>query len=158
MTHRCTQQGFTLIEVLISVLVLSVGLLGLAALQATAIRFNDSAQLRSMAVFQASNMIDRMRVNLTGVKAGNYNNLSGTPSNAPSCTVCSTADTATRDLYLWNTANAQLLPAGQGVVTGNGSVFTVTVRWDNGRSGVTGTNCSGNVTVDLSCVVMSVEL
>ena len=152
------QQGFTLIEVLVSVFVLAVGLLGLAALQASAIRYNDSAQLRSMAVFQAQNMIDRMRANPEGISAGSYNSLSGTPSQAPNCTTCSPADAAQRDLYQWNTANGQLLPAGQGTVVGNGTVFTVTVRWDNNRSGVTGTNCSGNLTVDLSCLVIGVEL
>ena len=151
------EHGFSLVEVLISVLVLTIGLLGIAALQANVIKYNHSAQLRSIAVYQAANMIDRMRANVAGVNAGNYNNAQGIPS-APSCTSCSSSETAAKDINAWNTDNAALLPAGQGTVTGNGTVFTVTVRWDNDRTGATGTNCSGNSQVDLSCVIMGVEL
>jgi type IV pilus assembly protein PilV len=151
------QDGFSLVEVLISVLVLTLGLLGIAALQANVVKYNHSAQLRSMAVYQAANMIDRMRANLAGVTAGNYNNVSGIPT-APTCTSCSSSETATKDINAWNNENSLLLPAGQGTVTGNGSIFTITVRWDNDRTGVTGTNCSGNSQVDLSCVTMGVEL
>jgi type IV pilus assembly protein PilV len=151
------QVGFSLLEVLISVVVLAVGLLGIAALQTSVIKFNHSAQLRSFAVYQAQNMIDRMRANKAGVTAGNYNSVSGTPS-LPSCTTCTPAQIAQRDISLWNTENALLLPVGQGTVVGNGSVFTVTIRWDNERNGATGTACSGNTDVDLSCVIMGVQL
>ncbi len=53
----------------------------------------------------------------------------------------------------WNTQNAALLPSGQGTVTGAGagSVFTVTVMWDDTRSGKTGTGCDPNNTDDLKC-------
>ena len=152
------QSGFGLLEVLVSLIVLSVGLLGLAGLQATAMRFNHDAEMRSQVIVQAYAMADRMRANRTGVIDGNYDNLSGTPASTPSCTSCSPADTATRDLFEWNTANTNLLPAGQGVVTANGSNHTITIRWDNDRTGATGTNCSGNGTVDLMCLTISVQI
>lgn len=152
--------GFTLMEVLVSVFVLAVGLLGLAALQANVVKYNHSAELRSLAVLQAEAMIDRMRVNQTGVAGGVYNNLSGIPSSPPDCTssTCTMSQIATRDLYDWNAENARLLPAGQGTTVGNGSLFTVTVRWDNGRTGAVGTDCSGDLNVDLSCLIVGVEL
>jgi len=151
------EDGFSLLEVLISVLVLAVGLLGLAGLQTTVIKYNHSAYLRSIAVYQAENIIDRMRANKAGVSAGNYNSASGIPSN-PNCTVCTPSQLALRDLYQWNTSNAALLPLGQGTVQGNGSVFTITMRWDNDRTGATGTNCGGDPEVDLTCIQMGVEL
>ena len=151
------QEGFNLIEILISVVVVAVGLLGLAALQLNNIRYNHSAHLRSVAISQATGMIDRMRANYSGVKAGYYNNLSGIPT-ATSCTICSNSEIAQRDLYQWNTSNASLLPSGQGTVTRNGSKYTITVRWDNSRTGATGLNCSGNANVDLTCLTMEVQL
>lgn len=151
------QSGVSLIEVLVSVIVMAIGLLGLAALQGSAVRFNHSAELRSIANSQAQSMIDRMRANKQGVESGFYNNLSGLPSQTQ-CSACSPAQLAQYDLYQFNTTNAQLLPSGQGQVTGNGRVFTITIFWDNDRSGATGTNCSGNTALDLTCLSMSVEL
>lgn len=151
------QSGVSLIEVLVSVIVMAIGLLGLAALQGSAVRFNHSAELRSIANSQAQSMIDRMRANKQGVESGFYNNLSGLPSPTQ-CSACSPAQLAQYDLYQFNSTNAQLLPSGQGRVTGNGRVFTITIFWDNDRSGATGTNCSGNTALDLTCLSMSVEL
>jgi len=149
--------GFSLIEVLISVVVLAVGLLGIAALQVNAIRFNHSAQLRAVAIAQVGSMIDRMRANHAGVESGQYNNISGIPT-LPGCSICNTSETALVDANQWNTMNALLLPAGQGTVVGNGNQYTITVRWDNERSGSSGTGCSGNAQVDLTCLIMEVQL
>ena len=99
------QLGFTLLEVLISVVILAVGLLGIAALQLNMIRSNHSAQLRAIAVAQANSMIDRMRANYPGVKAGAYNNISGIPAE-PTCSACTISEIAQRDAYQWNTTNS----------------------------------------------------
>lgn len=102
-------------------------------------------------------MIDRMRANYPGVSSGAYNTISGIPSK-PSCSTCTSAETAQKDAYQWNTANARLLPSGQGTVTRNGAQFIITIRWDNHRSGATGLGCSGNHAVDLTCLTMAVKL
>jgi type IV pilus assembly protein PilV len=123
--------GFSLVEVLIAIVVLSVGLLGLAGLQATGLRNNHSAYLRSIATLQAYDMADRMRANIQGVQAGAYDSISGTPT-APDCSVsCAPSVIATLDNSQWNTSNASLLPSGTGTVTGAGlgSIFTITVTW-----------------------------
>lgn len=151
------QGGFSLLEVLISTIILSVGLLGIAALQSNAIRYNHSAQLRSIAIAQASNMLDRIQANSTGLDAGSYDAVSGIGS-MPSCTTCSSSQIAQRDIYQWNTLNQQLLPSGQGTITRNGNQLTLTLRWDNDRTGATGTACGGNSLVDLTCFIMEVQL
>lgn len=156
-TQKSKQQGFSLLEVLIGAVILAVGLLGIAALQARAIRDNHSAQLRATAVTQINNIIDRMQSNYAGINAGAYNSISG-PGTMPSCTSCTSAQIAQRDIYQWNTANAQLLPSGQGSVTRNGNRFHITVFWDNDRTGAAGTNCSGNTNIDLTCLRVEVEL
>ena len=149
--------GFSLIEVLISVVILAIGLLGIAALQVNAIRFNHSAQLRSMAVAQVGNIMDRMQANHAGLESGFYNSVSGIPS-LPSCTDCSASEIALIDVNEWNSLNATLLPSGQGSVLKNGDKYTIIIRWDNERTGATGTNCSGDADVDLTCLSMEVQL
>lgn len=149
--------GVSLLEVLLSIVILSIGMLGIANLQLSASRFNHSAGLRSIAAQQAYNMMDRIRANKSGANAGAYNNLSGLP-RAPSCSTCTGSQIAIKDISEWNTENATLLPQGQGSVLANGNVFTVTIHWDNNRTGATGLNCSTNLDVDLSCIQISGEL
>lgn len=152
------QAGFSLIEVLVSVFVLAVGLLGLANLQITSLKVNQDAQQRSMAISQINEIADRMRANPVGVTAGDYNNLSGPPS-LPLCNPCTPTQIAPRDFSIWNIENAQLLSSGQGTITNVGaSLFDITLMWDSLRTGATGTSCGGNPTVDLTCVTMRVEL
>ncbi len=151
------QNGFGMIELLISIVILSIGLLGLAALHTSVIRNNQSSYYSSVATIQIYAMADRMRVNLPGVTAGAYNNISGTPSN-PTCDPCTNQQVAQRDQFEWNTDNGNLLPSGSGTVTGNGTTFTITVRWDNDRTGATGIACSGNTDSDLTCQSMVIRL
>lgn len=67
------QQGVGLIEVLIAVLVLSIGFLGIAALQAKSLANNNSAMTRTQASIAAYSMFDAMRVDKAAALAGNYN-------------------------------------------------------------------------------------
>ena len=157
MTFSGKQAGTTLIEVLVSVVVLAIGLLGIAAMQASSVRYNHSAELRSMAISQVNSMLDRLYANLNGVRSGHYNNASGIPAD-PGCSSCSASQIAQRDIHQWNTDNANLLPAGQGTITANGNRYTIILRWDGNRSGVSGTGCSGNTDVDLSCFISEIEL
>ncbi len=142
-----TQSGFTLLEIMVAIVVLSLGLLGLAGLQAASLRNNQTAYYRSIATQQAYDIADRLRANLAGVGAPNYsyNNLAiGLPVGNPDCfaAACTPANIAISDRRQWNTANAALLPNGNGTVvcadgpaaagctaaTGNW-VFVITVLW-----------------------------
>lgn len=113
-----SQQGFTLIEVLVAVLILSFGLLGLAGLQAASIRANHSAYLRSQATQLAYDMADRMRANMAGVAGNYYNDPTLTPE--PACYTsagCSPLQLARDDAARWAAELQSLLPAGSaGVV------------------------------------------
>lgn len=139
-----TSRGMSLLEVLVAIVILSLGLMGLAGLQAASLRNNQTAYYRSIATQQAYDMADRMRANLAGVRAGNYSDLDNTIPADPACfaTGCSVADMAITDHRQWNTNNAVLLPGGQGTVlcidgpaaagctasTGNWA-FNITVSW-----------------------------
>ncbi|HID48830.1 MAG TPA: type IV pilus modification protein PilV, partial [Chromatiales bacterium] len=68
-------RGFTLLEVMIALVIFSIGLLGLAGLQARGLQSNTTAQYRTTAMILAYDMADRIRANSTGVAAGNYDDL-----------------------------------------------------------------------------------
>ena len=154
--YRNKQQGFTLLEVLIALLVLSIGLLGLAALQTTGLRSNEMASMRTTATMLAYDISDRMRANPQGTIDSNYKVGSGALTvTVPDCTStdCTTAQMAAFDLVQWKTALA-LLPGGQGDITeivGPPLVHTITVRWDQNRQSISGVRCPPQDSTDLRC-------
>lgn len=145
--EQSSSSGFTLVEVLVAVLVLSIGLLGLAALQMTGLKNNQGAHLRSIAAIQLQAMADRMRANPEAVTSGAYHNPTATETSACTTTAgCSATAMAKHDFWEWNQRNAALLPAGQGFVcidsdptdndTGatppcdnTGNRYVATIRW-----------------------------
>ncbi|MDY6943855.1 MAG: type IV pilus modification protein PilV [Pseudomonadota bacterium] len=124
------QRGFTLFEVLIALLILSVGLLGVAGIQLFGVRFQQNAYFRSQASVIAYDMIDRIRANSDA--AGDY--VMATPQSAnsasPGCTgsACTPSQLATADITGWRNALMQL-PGATGQVTQAGNVYTVRVDW-----------------------------
>ena len=130
-------------EVLIALLVLMTGLLALAGLQLMSLSNNHSAFLRSQAIIQAHDMSDRIHANSGGVKAGNYNSISGIGSNPPQCLTasasadilagidCTPTQIAQFDANEWNTTNAIVLPSGLGTVAGpdGKGIYTITLSW-----------------------------
>ena len=117
---RSSQLGFTLIEILIAVVILSIGLLGLAGLQTTGLHSNHSANLRTQSTLMAYDMTDRMRTNGAGSAGGSYNNPTPTDhgcawdGSAPAD--CTPQQMAEHDVWEWNAAVAQSLPQGVGVI------------------------------------------
>jgi type IV pilus assembly protein PilV len=150
------QYGVALLEVMISVLILAIGLLGLAQLQATTLKHNESAYLRSQVSVLASDILDSMRANRTAAQAGNYNfAVSDTPPATPSTI-------AQQDLVDWLSNIDTFLPAGSGggiacadsnggdgLACSSGSMYTVTVRW----SEVQGDGSRGTTTFTYSGVL-----
>ncbi|MDR2876924.1 MAG: type IV pilus modification protein PilV [Chromatiales bacterium] len=131
------QRGFTLIEVLITVIILAIGLLGLAGLQFSGLRFTHSAYQRSQATILTNDILDRMRVNRRIAENGAYDIALGAAPAAANCTGlgidCNPANMARADLSEWKNAIATMLPAGDGSVRRNGSAFVVTIQWNDTR-------------------------
>jgi type IV pilus assembly protein PilV len=99
--RRWRQEGFSLIETLIAVLVLSVGLLGMAALQMNAIKNNQLSLQRSQAVVMINFMLDSMRANRADAANGNYDTRSGA-SKGKTCTVpAAAANLVDNDRHFW---------------------------------------------------------
>jgi type IV pilus assembly protein PilV len=130
------QTGATFIENLIAVVVLSVGLLGVASMSLAGFRHNHGALLRSQAAMLAADILERMRANPDQAYAGNYNILltAPPPTGAPDCLAgtCDPAQLTSFDLSQWLADLAARLPAGDGAVqldTATPRNVTVTIRW-----------------------------
>jgi len=119
--------GVSLIEVLVAVLVLSIGLLGVANLQLTAIRNAHSAYLRSQASLLAQDILDRIRANRANATSYNIA-LAASPPTGSSL--------PEQDLKAWLDSLAASLPQGDGAVAvnaGTPTTVTVTIQWDDSR-------------------------
>jgi type IV pilus assembly protein PilV len=136
-------EGFTLLEVLIALLVMSIGLLGIGKIMMLSARANDSALMRGQATALAWTILDAMRANrqaALNVGVG-YDTALGVVPAAVVCTVaapCNSTQQAQNDLNLWGQSLAAGLPAGVGSVVTAAAVdaaglsnvtATVTVQW-----------------------------
>ncbi len=150
--------GFTLLEVMVAMLIFSIGLLGLAGLQAVGMSNNKTSDQRGFAVILTHDMAERIRANSRG-SSGDYDAIvTGVPAtpgtdcvNSANCN--STTLIAVWDIFEWQTLLSTSLVAGRGTITRPVATgpFTITVMWDEARTGVTGEGCSGNPAVDLKC-------
>ncbi len=134
--------GFTLLEVLIALLILSIGLLGLAALQANSLKINHGALLRTQATFLTYDMMDRLRANRTAALDGQCDIAMGATISGTS--MCAVDVTDWQDIFV-----GALLPSGQGLIdcSTTTNVCVVTVQWDEGRQG--GSTITFSITADL---------
>lgn len=113
--------GFTMLEVLISIVIVAFGLLGIAGLQAYALKSSVSASQRLTATALANDMIDRLKSNYLGVTGTGYNRPNTGDYDAPSaCTAvgatCTSDEVAQNDRFEWQQRIAVALPNGRGIV------------------------------------------
>jgi len=140
---RAAAAGFTLVEALVALVVLSIGMLGIAALYIEGLRASRTALVRTDAVNLAADMADRIRANRDG--GADYEGPAATAPN-PNCMAggagCEPAEMAAHDLRVWLDQIASSLPAGTGTVewddpdpNDESAVYTVTVRWTEAEQG-----------------------
>ena len=125
-----SQRGVTLLEVLISVLILGVGMLGIAAMQTTALRNSQSSFERSQAVMHSYAIIDAMRANRIAALGGEYN-------IGMTCIAPAAGTLAQSDLRGWIVSMQTGMGGGDttcGSVSCDGGVCTVVVQWDDSRA------------------------
>jgi type IV pilus assembly protein PilV len=124
-----TESGFSMIEVLVTMLIISLALLGSAGLQAYALKTNLGGQFRNQAAFFVADIVERMEANKVQAVAGGYT------------AACSPANLAQYDLGNWQAALASGVPSGTGVITqtiaGNPSTYTITVNWVDRKTDTT---------------------
>ncbi|SDO05414.1 type IV pilus assembly protein PilV [Pseudomonas arsenicoxydans] len=117
------QEGMTLIEVLVALVILTVGLLGAAAIQLNALKYTDSSRMTSQASFIAYDIMDRIRAN----SGADY---TVTPPTSGNLSVA-----RDQDLYDFTT---NIVNFGGATATGtialNQRVYTITITWDDSRA------------------------
>ena len=125
-------QGFSLLEVLVAVVVIAVGLLGIAILYVEGLKAERTSVYRTTAVTLASERADRIRVNPTALAA--YAGAGGNNSCRNGAGDCTAAEMAADDLFWWQQDLGQRLPPGATgtVAVAPGAItdqYTITVTW-----------------------------
>jgi type IV pilus assembly protein PilV len=138
MDKRIKQSGFTMVEVLVALVVLAIGLLGIAALYLNSLQAGRTAIYRTQAVNLAADLADRIRANRTAQAAYGtlFADAEAAVANCDLTGGCIDTDLASTDLARWKGTLAQLLPNGQGqvvvtlpVAVGEPTNYVVTVQW-----------------------------
>ena len=122
------QRGFGLVESLVALIVVSVGMIGIAVLYGQGLSASRTALDRTQAVNLAADMADRIRANRRG--GASY----GGAGEDNSCDAgdCTTAEMAAHDVWEWEALVEALLPAGDGTVEYAGTTpptYTISVQW-----------------------------
>lgn len=148
---RRPAHGFSLLEVLVALVVLSIGLIGLAGMQSASLRFNNDAYLRSQATTLAYDMADRVRTN-AGAAALYDKRWDQQGRENVGClgdAGCRPAQMAGDDLFRWDRRVAQLLPLGRSEICpytdpttlgcaanpADATDFVIRIHWDGNRDG-----------------------
>jgi len=142
---RRSQQGASLLEVLIAVLILAIGLLGIAALQAVTLKNTGNSAERTQAVMQTYTMFDAMRTNRDIARSGGYN-------RAWACEAPTAADDddarAIGDIGAWITQlQANMGETACGRIQCGTQSCTVGVRWSDTRG--TGAKADNPVQIEI---------
>jgi type IV pilus assembly protein PilV len=134
-TAPAGSQGFTLVESLVALVVLSIGMLGIAALHVEGLRSARTALTRTTAVTLASDIADRIRANRTG-KLSYEAAVTSADTNAkckPAGAGCTPAELARHDKAVWLGAIQRALPGGTGTIDCDDAAvpatYTITITW-----------------------------
>lgn len=152
------QNGFSMIEVLVTLMIVATALLGTAGLQAYALKTSKGSEFRNRAIFLSADIVERMEANKTEAVAGSYAVAAGPGAVSTACDVtaaCAGPALAAYDVSNWQAAVATL-PDGLGAIVltapGNPATYTITLSWTDrgtvtsGQAGVVagvGTNAAG---------------
>ena len=139
-TRASLQSGFSLIEAMVALVVVSVGMIGIAGLYGQGLSAGRTALYRTQAVNLAADMADRIRVNRLG--GANYGGAAANNNCVPPGAVnCTPAQMAADDLFAWTNQVQQQLPNGVGAVQVVGTspaTYNISVNWqETGLGAVT---------------------
>ena len=127
------QRGFSLVEVLIALIIMSVGMLGIASLYVQSLQAGRTSLFRHAAVTLAGDVADRIRANPTAINA--YAGVGQNTGCIAGNTDCNDAEMAAQDILLWDQQAFDTLPGGDDAVDVaddgvNPPVYTIAITWD----------------------------
>jgi len=156
------QRAFTLLEVMIAMVIFSIGLLGLAGLQSAGIRSNQISYSRTIATQLLYDMADRIRNN-PGIDYA-----ATAPSGANNCVtgaVCTAAQMAAFDRFEWDQSlvdpeagYTSPLANAVGFIALNGTAYTLSIGWDQDKTGANPNACvPAPDPANIMCVTIVIE-
>jgi len=151
-----SQKGMSLIEAMVALVVISVGLLGIAALQIVALQQNSSSQWHSQAVWFSYEMSDRITANKSVFNDYDGIDTSGTYAQDCQAGPCTAAQMVTADAQDWK-QRVETLPSGQGLIESSvNNELVIKVMWDDEGTGASGTDCTADKQTDLTCYTVTI--
>ena len=132
-----------MLEILITLVIIAIALLGTAGLQVNAMRMNKGSQFRTQAIFLASDMAERMEANKAEAVLGTYavaaTSAVGAAATNCAAAACNSAGLAAWDINQWGTSITNVLPQPSWSITqtvaGNPSTYSIVINWTD-RSNV----------------------
>lgn len=159
------QRGLSLMEVLVALTVLSIGLLGVTAMQANGLRTHHAAHLHTQASLIAHDMLNRIRANPLGRTYYPNADTQNEHLTSPNCihSGCTPEQLAQHDLYQWQQQLGQSpsppLPAGRGLITRDAKFIHVIVLWRESMfERLKKRSCIPNQPTDMACISLSAHL
>jgi type IV pilus assembly protein PilV len=134
------QRGFSMLEILITLFLLTMWLLASAGVQSSSLQFTKAAAFRTQAVYLATELAERMQANKPAAVAGSYSSSGGSITSSTDCTtsLCSSGALATFDLAEWSGRVTAALPNATVSVTPvaiqNPITYTIVVSWADRRT------------------------
>lgn len=131
--HLRLQAGLGLIEVLVALLILAIGVLGIASTQIVSLKVNTQSQARSQAVLLAEDLFDRIRANpgnIAGYALADAVANGGDDGDCDTSFSPNSGNLTQDDIDSWENSLACLLPQAEREVVINGNVVTITIDWD----------------------------
>ena len=151
---RSAMRGFSLIEVLITMALSALALLGAAMLTMHAMKLNQSGRFRTQAIVLSSDIAERIEANKDGATTGAYAIAAGaTVTSLKDCAVnaCTAAELAVNDLAQWAATVSSALPGGTSqiaqTITGNPTTYQIIVAWVDRRDNAPGSGATATESV-----------
>lgn len=137
--HTATQSGIGMIEVLVAIVIVVFAMFALINMQSVALRYQKTAQLRSVGSQFTADLADRVRANIRGAYDGAYNLSQQTyptlDASAPSCfnpNNCTSRELAAKDIHEWRTGLSNAMAGGWGEISGSvADGFTIKVYFQD---------------------------
>jgi len=159
------QYGFSMIEILITIVIISIALLGSAGLQAYSLKTNMGGQFRNQAAFLVADIIERMEANkaysVNALTA--YGDANSTTPTTTDCAAapCSNAVLAAYDVTNWLSAISAVLPQGTGTISGvpgNPASYQVVVNWVDRKTNTTYTAASSVAATEGFSITTNIQI
>jgi len=134
------QRGFSMLEILVTLFLITLWLLSSAGVQSASLQFTKAAQFRTQAVYLATDLAERMQANKTAAVAGSYVVSGSVDAAAMDCTTatCTSDELAQFDLAEWSGRVTAVLPNASVTVSTTGAAnpvtYTILITWSDRRS------------------------